>query len=137
MKELHILTARCITVFYSPEWAIVAILGSIVSPSSEKVARSRNFLTRWRHLVTRLISMRPLVFHIFISLEKSKIVLHPILIMRQVCQTRFSSTFLRRKAVLFCRSTNLYVCACAKRHITHVAASARLSKLCRPYREHI
>ena len=95
------------------------------------------FLTRWRHLVTRLIPIRREVFHIFITLEKSENKFYPILIMRQVCPTRFSSTFLRRNAVLFCRSTNLYVCAYAKRRITHVAASARLSKLSRTYGEQI
>ena len=52
------------------------------------------FLTRWRHLVTRLIPIRREVFHIFITLEKSENKFYPILIMRQVCQTRFSSTFI-------------------------------------------
>ena len=52
-------------------------------------------LTRWRHLVTRLIPMRREVFHIFITLEKSEIRFHPILIICVACLRQHSTTFPR------------------------------------------
>ena len=86
------------------------------------------FLTRWRHLITRLIPIRREVFHIFITLEKSVIKFHPILIIREACQTQHSTTFPRFFVELFF-CYEILVTAHAQRLIT---TCNQLSQLCRP-----
>ena len=113
------------TVFYSP------YMGYSDFPQVDLVWGEQlvtTFLTRWRHLVTRLIPIRREVFHIFITLEKSELKFHPILIIREACQTQHSTTFPRFFSELFCCYEILRYCSCAETYHD----LRQLSKLCWP-----